>query len=335
MCKSPHSSTIDLTLSDERDLSQIEAANKHQQQPPKWKMMSKRRQSCANDMYTTASRYHRSKPPPALNNLSTLDETLTSVPPSFCKYEKFHGKLYSDDMKYFSNQSALITTRRSTTDCNDLKNMHRRTLEQTNNTLLTIVDEESRDTIWLPSNDHHLLAPTSRSAHTPDTSLSMYYSDSSMNSSLLISSFNSNSNSNDLHETSSHYSSSISLFNDSSETPKTDSLSSSSGYESNVTTLDSSISSLPDSLFLTSPDSIIMPPPPAPSPKLPNNADRNLVEQFIDLHLQKQTSFDQDASYSPPSSLSSSSSSFLSQTPISTKHTPICCRKCVNNDEDK
>ncbi|CAF4781861.1 unnamed protein product, partial [Rotaria magnacalcarata] len=33
MCKSPHSSTIDLTLSDERDLSQIEAANKHQQQP--------------------------------------------------------------------------------------------------------------------------------------------------------------------------------------------------------------------------------------------------------------------------------------------------------------
>ncbi|CAF3346955.1 unnamed protein product [Rotaria socialis] len=342
MFKSPHASTGDLPLSDERDLSQIEAANKHQQQqqqqPSKWKMMSKRRQSCANDMYTTASRYHRSKPPlppPTLNNLSTLDETLTSVSPSFYNYEKFHGKLYSDDMKYFSNQSALITTRRSTTDCNDLKNMHRRRLEQTNNTLLTIVDEESRDTIWLPSDDHHLLPPTSRSAHTPDTSLSMYYSDSSMNSSLLISSFNSNSNSNDLHETSSQYSSSTSLFNDSSETPKTDSLSSSSGYESNVTTLNSSISSLPDSLFLTSPDSIIMPPPPVPSPKLPNNSDRNLVEQFIDLHLQKQTSFYQDASYSPPSSLSSSSSSFLSQTPISTKHTPICCRKCVNNDEDK
>jgi hypothetical protein len=157
MFKSPHSSAVDLPLSDERDLSQIEAVNKHQQ-PPKWKMMSKRRQSCANDMYTTASRYHRSKPPPpsTINNLSTLDETLTSVSPSFYNYEKFHGKLYSDDMKYFSNQSALITTRRSTTDCNDLKNMHRRTLEQTNTTLLTIVDEESRDTIWLPSGKRNI-----------------------------------------------------------------------------------------------------------------------------------------------------------------------------------
>jgi hypothetical protein len=76
-----------------------------------------------------------------------------------------------------------------------------------------------------------------------------------------------------------------------------------------------------------------MPPPPVPSPKLPINSHRNLVEQFIDLHLQKQTAFDQDASYSPPSSFSSSSSSFLSQAPISTINSPICCRKCVNNDD--
>jgi len=76
-----------------------------------------------------------------------------------------------------------------------------------------------------------------------------------------------------------------------------------------------------------------MPPPPVPSPKLPTNSDRNLVEQFIDLHLQKQTTFDQDASYSPPSSFSSSSSSFLSQAPISTINSPICCRKCVKNDD--
>ena len=71
---SQHSSTIELPLSDERDLLQIEAANKQQQQqqqqqqPSKWKMMSKRRQSCANDMYATASRYHRLKPPPTINS---------------------------------------------------------------------------------------------------------------------------------------------------------------------------------------------------------------------------------------------------------------------------
>jgi hypothetical protein len=83
-----------------------------------------------------------------------------------------------------------------------------------------------------------------------------------------------------------------------------------------------------------------MPPPPVPTPKFTTtttitttNSDRNLVEQFIDLHLQKQTSFDHDVVYSPPSSFSSSSSSFLSQAPISTINSPICCRKCVNNEE--
>lgn len=177
--------------------------------------------------------------------------------------------------------------------------------------------------------------PTARSSHVPETSLSMFYSDPSMNSNSLISSFNSNSNSNDLQESSSTYSSSMSLYNDLSETPKTDSLSS-SGYESNPPTSNFSINSIPDHLFLTTSDSIMMPPPPTvPSTKLPNNPDHNLVKQFIDLHLQKQTSFEQEVVYSPPSSLSSSSSSFLSQAPISTKTSPHCCRKCIQDDQDK
>ena len=345
-----HSSAIELPLSDERDLSQIEAANK-QSQPSKWKMMSKRRQSCTNDMYATASRYHRLKPPSTIHHLSSSDETLTSTSPFFTSCEKFSNKFAQDDMKYFPNQSALITARRSTTDCNDVSLFNRRPTEQTNQTLLTIVDEESRDSIWPPSGkinffqekilfisivflgDHHLLIPTSQSSRVSEPPLGMFYSDSSITPGSSISSFNSQSNSNDLHassSSSSQYSSSASFFND---TPKTHS--SSSGYESNVPTSDSSFNSIPDHLFLSSPDSLIMPPPPAPSPpKLMNsNSDRNLVEQFIDLHLQKQTSFDQDVAYSPPSSFSSSSSSFLSQAPISTITSPICCRKCVNDEE--
>ena len=151
-----HSSAIELPLSDERDLLQIEAANKQQQQqqqpPSKWKMMSKRRQSCTNDMYATASRYHRLKPPPTINHLPTSDETITSTSPFFSSFDKYSNKLSHNDMKYFPNQSALITTRRSTTDCNDLTNFNRRPTEPTtNHTLLTIVDEESRDSIWPPS----------------------------------------------------------------------------------------------------------------------------------------------------------------------------------------
>jgi hypothetical protein len=154
-----HSSTIELPLSDERDLLQIEAANKQQQQqqqqqqqPSKWKMMSKRRQSCANDMYATATRYHRLKPPPTINHPSASDETLTSTSPFFSSLDKYSNKLSHDDMKYYPNQSASVTTRRSTTDCNDFKNFNRRKIEPTNNhTLLTIVDEESRDSIWPPS----------------------------------------------------------------------------------------------------------------------------------------------------------------------------------------
>jgi len=179
-----------------------------------------------------------------------------------------------------------------------------------------------------------LLLPASRSSRVPEPPLAMFYSDPSMTPCSSVSSFNSHSNSNDLHassSSSSQYSSSVSFYNDIPETPKT--LSSSSGYESNIPVSDSSLNSIPDHLFLSSSDSIIMPPPPVPSPKLVTNSDRNLVEQFIDLHLQKQSSFDQDVVYSPPSSFSSSSSSFLSQAPISTINSPICCRKCINNED--
>lgn len=146
MLNPSHSSAIELPLSDERDLSQIEAANK-QSQPSKWKMMSKRRQSCTNDMYATASRYHRLKPPSTIHHLSSSDETLPSPSTFFTSCEKFS----QDDMKYFPNQSALISTRRSTTDCNNVGLFNRRSLEPTNQTLLTIVDEESQDSIWPPS----------------------------------------------------------------------------------------------------------------------------------------------------------------------------------------
>jgi hypothetical protein len=183
---------------------------------------------------------------------------------------------------------------------------------------------------FIDLDDHHLLLPASRPSRVSEPPLAMFYSDPSVTPCSSISSFNSHSNSNDLHassSSSSQYSSSVSFYNDIPSTPKT--LSSSSGYESNIPISDSSLNSIPDHLFLSSPDStIIMPPPPVPI-----NSDRNLVEQFIDLHLQKQTSFDQDVVYSPPSSFSSSSSSFLSQAPISTINSPICCRKCVNNEE--
>ncbi|CAF4872644.1 unnamed protein product, partial [Rotaria sp. Silwood2] len=58
-----------------------------------------------------------------------------------------------------------------------------------------------------------------------------------------------NSNSNDLHESSSQYSSSVSFFNDISETPKTLS-SSSSDYESNIPSSSSSSSSSPSPSLL-------------------------------------------------------------------------------------
>lgn len=74
---------------------------------------------------------------------------------------------------------------------------------------------------------------------------------------------------------------------------KTFSSSSSSGY-------DSSSNSIPDQFFSSLSDSILIP-------------DFNLVEQFINTHLEKQTSFDNDINFSSASSLSSLSSSYFSQ----------------------
>jgi len=347
-------STIEPPLSDERDLRQIENAQKqqqqHQQQPGKWKMLSKRRQSCTSDLYAlAASRYHRFKPSLPVQS-TPITTTLATPPPSTS--DEIHPSSSSDEFKFYP---ASINTRRSTTDCNDLLTLqHSRRLgnmETNNSNLLTIVDEESRDSMWPSTDDHHLLVPTS-DAETP--LLARFYSDPSITpisptSSSSASSFNLHSNSTDL-SLSSQYSSSISFFNDLPDTNKILS-SSSSGYESNIPTSNSSLNSISDHLFLPSPDSIMMPPPATP-PSLSTsktkptsklniidstnpNPDRNLVEQFIDLHLQKQNSFDQDVTYSPPSSFSSSSSSFHSQAALSTMTSPVCCRKCANHDDQQ
>ncbi|CAF1175176.1 unnamed protein product [Adineta ricciae] len=89
--------------------------------------------------------------------------------------------------------------------------------------------------------------------------------------------------------------------------------SSSSGY-------DSSLNSIPDHLFSSSPNSIIIP-------------DCNSVEQCVTLHRQKQPSFHQGHTSSPPSSFSSSSSSFFSSQPISKISSPSFCRKCASNNQ--
>ena len=159
MLKSTDSSLIEPPLSDERDLSQIEAAQK--QQPSKWKMMSKRRQSCTNDMYATASRYHRLKLPTTPSNLSASDEP----PPSTSPIGSTAEKGSSDDTKCVSTPSASVTTRRSTTDCNNLFAISRSSQpagDQTNQTLLTIVDEESQDSIWPSSSMYERRAEHAR-----------------------------------------------------------------------------------------------------------------------------------------------------------------------------
>ena len=73
-------------------------------------------------------------------------------------------------------------------------------------------------------------------------------------------------------------------------------------------------------MYSSSPNSIIIP-------------DCNLVEQFVNLHLQTQSSFDQDIITSSLSSMSSTSSSFFYQEPISTISSPSYCRKCTSNNQ--
>ena len=152
------STVIDLPLSDERELSQIEASQKQQQtQAPKWKMISKRRQSCTNDMYASAaSRYHRLKTTTPTNPLLTSDDTLPS--PLVSNLDKFQLKNPTDDLKCVPNSSSSsIVSRRSTTDCNDLLSFHQRPSQsESNNTnLLAIVDEELRDSTWPSSGNSH------------------------------------------------------------------------------------------------------------------------------------------------------------------------------------
>ncbi|CAF1390922.1 unnamed protein product [Adineta steineri] len=144
---------------------------------------------------------------------------------------------------------------------------------------VNITEDEAIDSMWSSSSDddNHLLKISP---------ITEQYSNSSSSSD---SSFDlcSNSNDSDL---------------------KTRSLS--SGYES-------SLNSIPDHLFSSSPDSIRIP-------------DCNLVEQFVNLQLQKQSSFDQDIA---SSSLSSTSSSFRSHESILNIHSPSYCRKCISNNQ--
>jgi hypothetical protein len=108
--------------------------------------------------------------------------------------------------------------------------------------------------------------------------------------------------------------SSFDLHSTSTDSPHHDTTeTTSSGYES-------SLNSIPDHIFPSSSDSIQVP-------------SCNLVEQFINLHLQNQSSFDRDLNSSPPSSFSSLSSSLCSQEPISTINSPLICRKCAHNNQ--
>ena len=176
MFNSPNSTSIELPLSDERDLSQIEGVNR--QQPSKWKMVSKRRQSCTNDRHLLTSRHHRLKSTTTANHLlSSSDETLSSSSKSTCfsTHDKFHNKSLSNNIKYFPTQSSLIKARRSTTDCNNLIDIHRRPLEQTNNTLLTMVDEETTDPIWLTTGKRNISTLSLLTFRSKFISHCMYY----------------------------------------------------------------------------------------------------------------------------------------------------------------
>jgi hypothetical protein len=123
----------------------------------------------------------------------------------------------------------------------------------------------------------------------------------SYSSSSSISSSDLHSNSSDLHTF---------CYIDTRKTAST-----SSGYNS-------SLNSIFDQFYPSSPDSMRI-----PLSTFQIDPDCNLIEQFIDLHLEKQIPFDQDI-------LSSSSLSSSSLFPISTINSPLCCRKCVNNNNN-
>jgi hypothetical protein len=142
--ESSHSSIIELPLSDERSLSQIELQN--EQQSLTWNLTSKRRQSCTNDMPTTSNRYHQLEVS-TMNNLSSSAENL--IPPLVNSLEKSNRKINNDEI---TSYNSIATRCRSSTDCNNSTPTSMiRYPQQTNQSLLIIVDDKSRDSIWSSS----------------------------------------------------------------------------------------------------------------------------------------------------------------------------------------
>ncbi|CAF3750512.1 unnamed protein product [Rotaria sordida] len=188
------------------------------------------------------------------------------------------------------NLSSLSTENITSTTINQ-------SLQQIEQTTKTNVDEGSTNSLWQSSDKPHLPISSTKSL-----SISQFYPTS------LITSYSSSSSSSDLSLINSdpHHGDKPEI--------KTLSSSSSSGYES-------SLNSVSDHFFPSSPDSIII-------------SDCSLIERYIDLHLQKQLSFEHDiTSSSSPLSLSSSSNSFFSHDLISTIDSPSYCQKYLIHNQ--
>ncbi|CAF1059450.1 unnamed protein product [Rotaria sordida] len=186
------------------------------------------------------------------------------------------------------NLSSLSTENITSTTINQ-------SLQQIEQTTKTNVDEGSTNSLWQSSDNHHLPISSTKSL-----SISQFYPNS------LVTSYSSSSSSSDLSLINSdqHHGDKPEI--------KTLSSSSSSGYES-------SLNSVSDHFFPSSPDSIII-------------SDCSLIERYIDLHLQKQLSFEHGIT-SSPLSLSSSSSSFFSHDLISTIDSPSYCQKYLIHNQ--
>ncbi|CAF1095658.1 unnamed protein product [Rotaria sp. Silwood1] len=225
------------------------------------------------------------------DTLSPTDHMFESLPSSFIEHpltdECNFSQIESIKQKMVSNRQD-----NSTSDMHAITNRYHQlksspmnqSLEQIEKTTVANIDEESTNSLWQSSDEHHLsISPTKSLAMTE------FYPNSSSSSSDLS-----------LINSDSHH-------DDKPEMKTLSSSSSSSGYES-------SLNSISDHFFPSSPDSIII-------------SNCNLVEQFINLHLPKQSSYDHDIPFSSASSLSSLSSSFFSQDLISTSDSPSSCRK--------
>ncbi|CAF2196584.1 unnamed protein product [Rotaria magnacalcarata] len=244
------------------------------------------------------------------NTLSPTDNMFESLPSSFIEHS------LSDECNFtpadLSKQKLVLKRQENpTNDTYAIANRyHRLKLSSTENLTSTTqsndqsaeetdIDERPINTMWKSAgirNDHHLSMTATKSL-----SVIEYYPNASMTS---------------YSSSSSVSSSDLSLFNSDprhSDKSEVKTFSSSSGY-------DSSLNSIPDHFRPLSPKSISI-------------SNTNLVEQFTDLHLQKQSSFDRDLISSSTSSLSSSSSSFFSQDLLSTINSPSCCRKFLIHNQ--